>query len=432
MKEYRQLLWFFVLCLVAWYEMRLTGDLQNHDGIFYSPLQLFFLSLSLSLLALTAPFKNETSHKHSTWMRWVPAIILIPALFWLFREAISILALRPINFNDSDIIAQVLAPSQSLLKGEWPYQDVVLPTYTMHNTYLPMQWLPFVIPVVLDFDPRWLPVIMWSVALLIFYFSLGRKINVSSYIKLPVIALVIYLSLYGIHSFMKFNSFDFQVSIEMLPAAYYLILIAALLLGNSWLIGISLGACLMSRFSIVLLVPFLAWYVWKRYGFKKWTQAAISVVLFCTIVFVLPFMIRDLQLPLKIIGNYNSGAYNEWHTHSWQEPGAEPHQLARGLGLAIFVKKMYEYDIREGINHLKNGSILLCTLIGLLLIYLFERNRKVIHEDWFLLGGIKLYFTFFYSLVLIPYPYLFLLPMTVTIAILAKAMFQWLQPQEIQ
>jgi len=432
MKKYRQSIWFLVLCLVAWYEMRLTGDLQNHDGIFYSPLQLFLLSLSVSLLALKAPFRLDTYVSASSVTKWIPVIILLPALVWLFKEATSILEMRPINFNDSDIIAQVLAPSQSLLKGEWPYQDVVLPTYTMHNTYLPMQWLPFVIPVAFNFDPRWLPVFAWSIAILIFYGTLVRKISFSSFITIPAIVLVIYLSLYGIHSFMKYNSFDFQVSVELLPAAYYLILIVALLSGNSWLIGVSLGTCLMSRFSIILLVPFLAWYIWRRYGLKKWIQAAVATVFFCTIVFVLPFMTRDTQLPFKIVGNYNSGAFNEWHTHSWQEPGAEPHQLARGLGLAIFVKKMYEYDIREGINHLKNGSIITCLCIGLFLIYLFERNRNSIHADWFLLGGIKLYFSFFYALVLIPYPYLFLLPMTITIAILAKALSQVLQQPEIQ
>lgn len=430
MKNYRHFLWFTALCLVSWYEMRLTGDLQNHDGIFYSPLQLFILSLSVSLLAFAAPFREVSVSQLATMKKWIPVLLLVPALSWLIREGFSILELRPINFNDSDIIAQVLSPSESLLKGEWPYKDVVLPTYTMHNTYLPMQWLPFVIAVAMDFDPRWIPVFAWSAALLIFYATLGRKIDIVSLRVVPIILLTIYLSVYGVQSFMEFNSYDFQVSVELLPAAYYLILIAALLIGHSWLIGISLGACLMSRFSIVLLVPFLAWYVWRRYGFKKWMQAAAAVVLFCTVVFVIPFMTRDAQLPFKILGNYNSGAFNEWHTHSWQEPGAEPHQLARGLGLAIFVKKMYEYDIREGISHLKNGSILLCTFIGFFLIYLLERNRNTLHYDWFLLGGMKLYFSLFYGLVLIPYPYLFLLPMTISIAILVKAMYQMLQQVE--
>jgi hypothetical protein len=194
MKKYRQSIWFLVLCLVAWYEMRLTGDLQNHDGIFYSPLQLFLLSLSVSLLALKAPFRLDTYVSASSVTKWIPVIILLPALVWLFKEATSILEMRPINFNDSDIIAQVLAPSQSLLKGEWPYQDVVLPTYTMHNTYLPMQWLPFVIPVAFNFDPRWLPVFAWSIAILIFYGTLVRKISFSSFITIPAIVLVIYLS----------------------------------------------------------------------------------------------------------------------------------------------------------------------------------------------------------------------------------------------
>ena len=223
------------------------------------------------------------------------------------------------------------------------------------------------------------------------------------------------------YEFIQFHSFDYTVSLEMLPAAYYILFILACLRGSWWAMGITLSFCLMSRFSIILLIPFLGYYVWKRYGFSVLSKSVLVLVSSITLLFVIPFMTKDPSLPLKIIGNYDSGAANEWQTHGWQEPGAEPHQLARGFGLAIFVKKFYEYDIKDGIHHLKQGSVALCLLTAFFLVYLYWRNQKHLNRDWLFLGGLKLYLSFFYAFVLIPYPYLFALPLTVTAILLVKA-----------
>ncbi|MCE2790339.1 MAG: hypothetical protein LW630_10560 [Saprospiraceae bacterium] len=415
--------WFFLLVIFSLCEMWMWGTHHNRYDIYYSPLVFFLASLCVSIIALVASgYLAESQHhgpvfqKKSLW-----ALLFLPGLFWLIQLGYQAFAAHPIDYNDSDIFAQVLAPARWVLSGQYAYQDVELPTYTMHNTYLPMQWLPFIAPVYFRFDPRWVPLLAWSIAILFFISASLSGFQWRRWFHWLAWILAGYLSVRTMYEFIQFHSFDYTVSLEMLPAAYYILFILACLRGSWWAMGITLSFCLMSRFSIILLIPFLGYYVWKRYGFSVLSKSVLVLVSSITLLFVIPFMTKDPSLPLKIIGNYDSGAANEWQTHGWQEPGAEPHQLARGFGLAIFVKKFYEYDIKDGIHHLKQGSVALCLLTAFFLVYLYWRNQKHLNRDWLFLGGLKLYLSFFYAFVLIPYPYLFALPLTVTAILLVKA-----------
>ena len=418
-REYR---WFYIMVAFSTFEFLMLGFLQGYFGIYFSPLLFFVASMGVSVVALYASANMTEKGKSEQPKQKILFYTLVPLVIMLVWFAFSVFSKHPIDNNKSDVFAQVLSPSQWLLSGEYPYQQVVLPTYTMHNTYLPMQWIPFVLSLVFGFDPRWIPIVFWGAALLLFVWfsstSTPSRISVHELILSSVTAILAVYSMYG---FIVKNSFDFSVTLEMLPTAYYILFVLALLRGSWWGIGLTLGLCLMSRFSIILLIPFLVWYVWKRYGWNTLWKATVTGIAFILVVFVLPFMTKDPDLVSKIFSNYDNGAAGEWSTHSWQESGAEPYQLARGLGAAIFVKRMYEYDIRDGIHHLKQAGFALSFLTGIFLIYLYQRNRIFVNHDWVLLGGIKLYFTFFYTFVLIPYPYLYILPLTITVMIVVKA-----------
>ncbi len=415
-------IWFLLLLMFSLCEMWMWGTHHNRYGIFFSPVWFFLSSFGVSVVVLVASYYltevGQSDKKYSS--RWL-ILAYIPALVWLVFIGWKAFSIHPVDYNDSDIFAQVLSPSQWLLGGQYPYQDVVLPTYTMHNTYLPMQWLPFLLPVYFHFDPRWVPVVAWVLVLGLFFWDQLSSFDRKKGISWLVWVIAGYLSVRSMFEFIQFHAFDYTVSLEMLPAAYYVLFILAVLRGSWFWMGFTLACCLMSRFSIVLLSPFLAYYVWQRYGFTTLWKSTSVVMATVLVLFVLPFMTKDPSLPVKILGNYDSGAAGEWQTHSWQEPGSEPHQLARGFGLAIFVKKMYEYDIQDGIHHLKQLSIFLSIMTGFFLIYLYWRNKNHLNRDWLFLGGLKLYFTFFYHFVLIPYPYLFVLPLTVTAVCLVKA-----------
>ncbi|MFZ1750658.1 MAG: hypothetical protein WAU01_10715 [Saprospiraceae bacterium] len=422
MNQRQKLYWLGVLLIFALLEYMTLGYWKGSLGIYFSPIVFFMASMGVSVTAIYGCYHLPKSDLVITSKS--PGLlfyILIPLLGLLIWYGYSVFVQHPIDNNKSDVFAQVLSPAQWLLQGQYPYQDVVLPTYTMHNTYLPMQWLPFVLSVLLDFDPRWLPVSVWAIFMLVFVLKLPvsqPKFSASNIIFTLVMGIMTVL---GIFQFIQYSPFDFAVTLELLPTAYYILLVLALLRGRWWGIGLSMGMCLMSRFSIILLLPFIGWYIWKRFGGNVLWKSMSVTTGFILLIFVLPFLTKDPQLPVKILSNYDNGAFGEWQTHGWQEPGTEPYQLARGLGAAIFVKRLYEYDITDGVHHLKQASVFFSVLVGLFMIYLYQRDRDTIHQDWILLGGIKLYMTVFYTLVLIPYPYLFVLPITITCLILLKA-----------
>lgn len=413
-------IWYITLAAFALLEFLMLSYLKAYFGIYFSPLVFFIASAGVSVTALVASYYLQVE-KVPVYKSYTGIYLCLPLLAGLIFLGYSVFSAHAIDHNQSDVFAQVLSPSTWLLKGEYAYQDVVLPTYTMHNTYLPAQWGPFVLSVAFGFDPRWIPLISWSLAFLVFVHWSTASIRLNKTGQYVLFILTLILSLFSIAGFIIKNPFDYSVTFEMLPVAYYILLVIALLRGSWWGIGLSMGLCLLSRFSVILLTPFLLWYIWQRYGKMIALKSVLASVALILLLFVLPFMTTDPQLPSKIVANYNNGALGEWQVHSWQEAGSEPYQIARGMGAAIFFKKLYEYDLKDGVHHLRQVGFTFSILSGLFLIYLFQRNKEHLNHDWLLLGGLKLYFTFFYTFSLIPYPYLFVLPLTISALILIKA-----------
>lgn len=412
--------WFFLMCIFALAEFLLLGDYHAYFDLYFSPIVFGLASLLIAWTGLYASaYLPETfGAKHFSGLVFlIPATVLI---ILLGKHGYHIFYSHPIDYRESDVFAQVLTPSQLLQEGKFPYADVELPGYTMHNTYLPMQWLPFVLPVGLGFDPRWVPLVAWITAFMVTTWLILDKNKPKHPASWAGGILVLVLSIYVVYGFMNNFKDEYRRTLELLPAAYYIMLILFLLRG-SWLgVGITLGCCLLSRFSVVLFLPFVAWYVWQRWGRVVFIKSAATAAVMILALFVLPFLLRQPSILSNILENYNSGAANEWSTQGWQDPGAEPYQLSRGFGAAIFVKKLYEYDKMDGIRHLRQAGIFFSLLVSFFMIYLYQRNKAFLNKDWILLGGIKLYFTVFYNLSLIPYSYLFLVPVSVTIVMLLK------------
>jgi len=61
------------------------------------------------------------------------------------------------NPEGSDVIPQIGIMINRFLNGGFPYHhiDEWTFTHTLYPTYLPMTWMPFIIPEVLQFDYRW-------------------------------------------------------------------------------------------------------------------------------------------------------------------------------------------------------------------------------------------------------------------------------------
>lgn len=444
----RTYIFFTSLVILFVLETGLLTRFIGSIGIFQSPILFFGASLSMAILCLVysrwgnfgnqnslnsytsdrlnangneANVKPNSTHLKQDWTAILLASnMLLLLIFYANRQFSSV----PLDPNMSDVYPQVLSAARWFLQGEYPYQMVQLPTYQMNNTYLPMQWLPFCVSEYFSKDPRWIPILAWAISLLALLYILRIRFlqDDNSLTNNFITFIGILLPVWACYYFIAYNTLEYGLTLELLPASYYLWLCIGLLSGSVWLIGLALGACLLSRFSILFFLPFIAYYLLRIKGWKKMGLTFTITAIFVLIVFVLPFLTQDPHLLSKIVGNYENGTLVEWKGQSWQAEGAEPFQLARGIGLAIFFKKMFEPDLMSGIIWLKKVAIVLCLLTTLLVCFLFYKSANTPHSNkWILLGGLKLYFVFFYHFVLIPYPYLFLLPMTISLVLLLGA-----------
>ncbi len=413
------------LTVVCLFEFLMVGPQLSSFGPYISPIIFALLSSIVGIFAFYASFNhNKLNHKEAsgTLNKFTSTFIACTVFVILVYFAFSVFSKHPIDDNYSDVFAQVLSAASWLWNGAYPYQEVILPTYTMHNTYLPMQWLPFILPIAFDFDPRWLPILIWVFALLFFIYYYNFNYDWKTVLVFLLTLLAITL---GVAGYIYKNPQEYSATLELLPASYYILLVL-FMLKRSWLgTGIFMGFCLLSRFSIVLLIPFLIYYAWTHYGkyfLYKSIFTSISVVLF---LFVVPFMTQDTQLPQKIIANYDNGAAGEWRVHDWQNEGDLPYQISRGTGWAIYFRDRHTDDLLKGVKSLKKWGFSLSLLCGFLLIWIHNKFKDRIEKKWYLLAAIKIYFTVFYTFVLIPYTYLYLIPLSISAVILLYSFFEW-------
>lgn len=415
-------------------------------GIYNSPIAFLVISLIMAVAAIwhgaalapdadTAPNELDTKNSIGTYKRdWTSLFYLSNIFLVLIWYNSSRMHEIPLDLRYSDVFPQLLSAARWFMQGEYAYQMVKLSTYEMNNTYLPMQWLPFCISEYFGTDPRWIPLLSWAIAMLALVYTLKTHFLKTMYGWKRQILVLIGLTLpaWAVYFFICYNTTDYLLTIELLPASYYVWLCIGLLSGSTLTIGLALGSCLLSRFSILFFIPFLLYYIAHTYNRQKmWTVIGITVAfIFC--VFVLPFMSQDPNLPSKIVSNYTNGALSEWQGQEGQAAGSEPRQIARGLGMAIFFKKAFEPNLIYGIEWLKRTEIVLCLLTTLFMYLLYRRYAQHIrNQQWILLGGIKLYFVCFYHFILIPYPYLFLMPLTISAIIVLKIATEINQPKTL-
>jgi hypothetical protein len=431
----KSLIFAIIICVLFILETLVLTNAINCCGIYASPIIFLCISLVMAVVAMgggvlwlpsdtdkaAIPTNEPTNLPHKT-RDWTAILFASNAFILLLWYGSRRFADVPIDPNMSDVFPQVLSAARWFMQGEYAYQIVTLPSYQMNNTYLPMQWLPFCLSEYVGKDPRWIPLLSWGISILALIYGLQTRLQTAISGRRVLLGLGLLLPFWAVYAFIRHNTIDYGLTLELLPASYYIWLCVGLLSGSAWVIGLALGACLLSRFSILFFIPFLVYYVVQVYGKQKARLVAGIVTGFILCVFVLPFMTHDLQLPSKIVGNYNNGTLAEWKGQAWQEAGSEPHQLARGTGMAIYFKKWFEPDLMRGIEWLKRTEILLCLLATLVVYGLYRHyGQRLANGQWLLLGGLKLYFVFFYHFILIPYPYLFLMPMSISAVLVLKA-----------
>lgn len=326
---------------------------------------------------------------------------------------------QPIDFSSpensgSDIIPQIGTLITRMLNGDYPYQIIEWPGFHLFPTYLPMQWLPFTIAEILEFDYRWFA--FGILALVIYYYFTKLSLSETPLKKSILLILSPFIILF---SFYFTDEAVFKYSIETLIVGYYLLLSLSLFSNSKYFIGIALSLCILSRYSIILWIPLLV-VVLFLIGKKK---EIVSISILLTVSFLafyaLPFLWEDPGIFLKGYEYHSNAAIGAWHPTPWQAAGEPPSILYQGFGLGCFFYSFLDIELIDKLFAYRLIHLISSLLTVILLAIAFLKIKDKIDYRIFLLGSLKIYLVVFYNFIQIPFTYLFLVPIFISVPIVA-------------
>jgi hypothetical protein len=288
--------------------------------------------------------------------------------------------------------------------------------YPINPTYLTMQWFPFVPAELTGMDYRWIVIIIFFIGIG-FYIKMVADQSLEKYpcslpkALLPFIAFILI--------FYK-DSWSFACTVELMDLGYYLILFYGLYTNSTKTIVAGLVLCLLSRYSLILWVPFYILAVFFYHNKKKAIIMSAATLFFLTIFYFYPYLRVDPHSFFKGQDYYFKGALGEWSGQYWQLPGERPFQLYQKLGFASYFYEYVHGSISERLSFLKNFHLYISAFSLLLIFGFYHFKHKVLNLPLFSLISLKFYLTFFYSFIIVPYYYLFILPVFLSLFILGS------------
>jgi len=376
-----------------------------------SPVLVLIFGLSIGVLMLITAFQKSVnnvvaekkeSHKiyYGLWFF---------GLVYAFFHSLKYFKRWPLNFKDaafSDVVPQIGILVQRFLNGEFPYQVIDNWGYNLFPTYQPMQWMPYILAELGGFDYRWIPF-----SALTFAFFVFHKILLNSGVRrtykwifsiLPWVLLIL---------FINGSKQQYAQSGESLIAAYYLLFAMAIYSSNHYFKSGTTLLCLLSRYSLVLWLPLFA----LNYLLKDKAKALKYIGLIIAgviVIYVIPFLTQDPLLFLKGYEYHSRVAGVHWSNIIANQPNL----LFEGIGMTSFFYSFIEGDSLYKLNMLKviHLTLSLLSVIGLSVLYYLKRS-KILKTNIFLLGSFKIYLTFFYCFIQLPFSYLFLVPLVISL-----------------
>lgn len=416
--------------LAAWFclvlETGSLGFLQTYLGRLGSPL-LFVMSglfLTLSLLAILKRKINEgpgaeqeaggRSFRRGGWV----VALLFAGFFsggWLFVN--SVLPRYPVDAAHSDILPLIRLMAERFMTHQPVYAETHAFGYRMFPTYLPMTWLPYLASAALHLDYRLFAYLIFSLCVLsVTAAARGRRVQNAVMVTVCFLILLIYV--YEQPETMGWT-------VEAMVAGFYLLLLAGLRYRHTGLLVVSLVCCLLSRYAIILVLPFMAAVSFFLIS-RRQTRVVAGLTAFgLLLLFVLPFLVRQPDILSRSYAYYTEAALSEWKGQSWQQPGALPYQLAQGYGFALFFYR--PENLAGSLRILQHTQLLICLFLPLAAsAWFFLKGRKWLPAPLFLLLLLHLYLVFFFAFIQVPYAYLFLTP--VLLAGCATVLVCWYRP----
>ena len=391
--------------------------LQQNGGVYYysSSILYFLAGIAICILPLLNVQKAVgITTGEGGWHKFLPHLFLL-FLTGLFAYHIIILSALyknfPVDVKWADMIPVIQLSCKRLLHGI----PVYAPTNEIHpgsvNAYLPMMWAPYLPSEIFGYDPRWTTVTALFVSLFIAARPIFKARGKMDLVPMVLASLSLFLVLN--YFLFKYNGF-WAMTEEGVVTGYYILLGYALLSENLYLIGITIGCCLLSRYTLTPWIPVYFGYLLFTQPRTNFMKAFITFTVFVTVVFVIPWFILDPLYFIHLPG-LQAGAINSfWNDHhiidnAYHNVGLFKFFTLNQVGLMTVIE-------------LSTGFIL---PIAFVLLAKKLQQRYQLNSRYIAFGSLKLCLVCFYNFIPAPYIYLFFPATLISYAVLFDYVSGW-------
>ena len=387
----------------------------------------FFLSGLAFAAVFFLKYYNKTVQRQEATMASVknlllPSVSVILLVLISFQNKQTLNSI-PIDVKTSDVIPTVIELCTRFNDGSFVYEPIEKFGYHLPVTYLPMQWMPFLLAEQGEFDYRWIAIGIWLIAALILMWHSFRSQQIAVRIVGPLLLLAAYY-------FISFQQKEIVANvIELMVAGYYMLLMYSLGGKNAALRGLMIGICLMSRYSLLLWLPLAAVVVFMNESRRQFWISAGTCLLFVLIIYIIPFLSKDWNAFYRGYKYYDLSALGEWQ-HLNPSTG-KPYHLYAGHGIAYFFYEHFpQLSLPDKIKRLQKAHLLMSLGTTTLLTVFYFLVRRRIDYRMYLLFSFKIYLAVFLFLIQVPYLYLMIVSFFVSIAIFIMQGKYRLSPNE--
>lgn len=376
----------------------LWGFRENVIFTFVASLGFLFMSFRMNKAENLGSEKSPISN-------WLPLLAMgfLVNLYSLKK----IIAPFPMDKTQSDVIPQMQTLVQRFLGGTTVYAPIDFGTYILFPTYLPLQWMPFMVPEVAHKDYRLFAFLVLFTVFVFFILSIknGKWFNFLAILPFVIMNLGFWQ-----------NENSYYNCVENMMAAYYMAFAMSLMESKKvWLQSILLGFCLFSRYAIVLWTPLFFLFLYIQYGHKTMLKSMLIVFSMFCLCYGLPFLLKDPTVFLKGYEYHSNAALAEWAAPSWSPNGYSVH-LSNGLGFAVFFYDKIQGEIASRLAALQKAHLMMSILsimISVGMAWYRWKKQQIKPDAYFMLWSLAFYLTIFYQFIQIPYTYLFVVPIYV-------------------
>jgi hypothetical protein len=301
-----------------------------------------------------------------------------------------ILLSTPISVSNADMLPVIRVLNQRMINGNWNavYDPVPDIWNGIRPIYLPALWIPFAPSVLFHFDLRWITVTALWLSFVPFLLSLKNIEAPAGRLLLTGLGLVLFCW------FILEDEFHGVIGMSEEPVVifYYVLLVFGLASRRTYLVGIGMLFCLLSRYALIGWIPAYLFYLFIRRQYRASVTLMFIGLAGLWLMFILPFglenLIRLVQLPDQ---------YVEFSLRVWKD---SPEVFTQGLGMARFFLPNHAWWL--------HGSLV---VLSFLVPFAFVATCFYMHErvniENIPVASLKLALVIFFGFIDVPYLYLF-------------------------